>query len=141
MADVKCNVFQGLPREGKSHAGLRILSEATTGIYLSAKHEIVDQSFERFHCPDYKTAVKMEGKGRLCNTKKFDCSRCRMKPDENDPDHIGYFELMEISESLLQEHPKLSEADVESAETESIRKKYGGLCKYYTLKFAMERSN
>lgn len=141
MADIKYSVFQGLPREGKSYEGLRILEESNTGIYLSAKHEIVSQSFNNFVCPSSKNAVKMEGKNRLCDIKNRNCSSCRMKPDDNDPDHIGYFEQMKISESLLLEHQKLSSDDVKSAETESIRKKYGGLCKYYTLKFAMKRCN
>jgi hypothetical protein len=141
MADVKYLVGKGLPREGKSHKGLEELTESDTGIYLSAKHEIVDQSFNNFVCPAFKTAVKMEGKIRLCNTGKHNCSTCPMKPDEDDPDHIGYFYQMKISESLLWEHKKLSSKDVKSAETESILKKYGGLCRYYTLKFAMETAN
>jgi hypothetical protein len=141
MADVKYLVFQGLPRESKTYTGLQVLSKANTGIYLSSRHEIIDQSFDRFQCPPNKTAVKMEGKSRLCTTGTMNCAMCPMKPEKGNSDHIDYFEQVRISESLLVNHPKLSKDDVKSAETKSIVSRYGGLCRYYTLEFAMKRSN
>lgn len=141
MEDVKILVFQGLPRESKTYEALSQLENVTTGIYLSAKHEIVDQSFNRFLCPVGKTAVKMEGKSRLCKTRTFNCSTCPMKPDETDSNHIGFFDLKLIAENLLEKHRKVSRDEIKSAETDEIKKKYGGLCPYYTLKMAMERCN
>jgi len=141
MEDVKILVFQGLPRESKTYAALWQLRLVNSGIYLSAKHEIIDQSFDRFSCPVGKTAVKMEGKSRLCKTRTLNCSACPMKPDETDINHIGYFDLKLIAENLLEKHCKVSKDEVKSAETDEIIEKYGGLCPYYTLKLVMERCN
>ncbi len=141
MGDVKILVFQGLPRESKTFRASKELELVNTAIFISARHEIVEQAFNRFSCPRGKTAVKMEGKSRLCKMDTPNCSTCRMKPDETDPNHIGFFQLNSLVESMMGSHQKCSRKTVESIETDEIRKLHGGICPYYALKVAMESCN
>ncbi len=77
---------RGLPRIGKSHWTLMQLSEATSGMYVTANHDIIAQQFSTFHylAPD-RTKVWLQGKHRCCvwpvdGGNRFRCQDCPLRP-------------------------------------------------------------
>lgn len=134
----KITILQGLPRESKTYSALKKLEKSKSGIYLNARHEVVDQAFKNFRCPVGKRVIKMEGKSRLCKTGTLQCSACNMMPNEHNVNHIGYMQLNFLVENIFHSNQKFERDLVSLIETEDIMKKYGGVCPYYALRRGLE---
>jgi len=141
MEDVKVIIFQGLPRESKTYHALKELSKVPSGVYISAKHEVVDQAISRFECPEWKNAVKLEGKGRLCNKETLDCQNCPMRPKPHDPEHISEAEMDEIITGLMETNSKITRNTFQDAGGDEIKARFGGVCSYYGLLEAAKRAD
>jgi len=134
-------LIRGLPRQGKTRWAISQLAQSGSGIYLTHRHEIIKHAVKIFSkITKDKTCVWIEGKARSCRTGKLNCEKCPMKPDEKKEDHIGYFELEQIVEQLLDKYKILTKERIIQAESPDIIEKYGGLCPYYCMKIAATKA-
>ncbi len=108
LPEATITLIKGLPRIGKSHWAIKQLVKAKTGAYATNKHTIVGHVAERYVQEGGKGAVWFEGKARSCrkmNDKNGipPCENCPMRPDEQDEEHVGFFENREVAKMLYNE--------------------------------------
>lgn len=125
-------VVEAALRVGKTRWLVERIIEGGEGNYVTHRHSICEHAariFEELAREKGSSlrAVHLEGKSRegMCRTGNYNCNSCPMKPDDHDPEHIGFGELKKEVIALLKAGKVLDRSGIP-----------GNLCPYFTLRAA-----